>query len=88
MSADRFAENERLNQAVREHQKHLANYATQYDGKGGVKWQDDGGLRCNCGWTAPRASHGRPWSEWHRHVVAAVASVLTPAGKDRPDERP
>lgn len=69
--------------AAREHEKHLARYATTYDGKGGVKWQDDGGLSCNCGWTAPPDSRGfRPWGAWHRHVAEAVMAHFIPTDVD------
>lgn len=81
------SEIDRLGAAADEHAKHLARYATVYDGKGGVKWQDDGGLACNCGWTAPRDKHGRPWPAWHRHVVAAVLACVTRPAVEGGDDR-
>lgn len=82
MSA-KSAETGAIERAAEEHAEHIAQYATQYDGKGGVKWQDDGGLRCSCGWTAQRTATGyRPWSEWHAHVVRAVLAVVSSPGQE------
>lgn len=71
-----------LTAAAAEHARHIVNYSTQYDGKGGVKWKDEGGLGCSCGWTADREGLYRPWNKWHEHVAAAVlATVTTPADR-------
>lgn len=62
--------------AVDEHMRHHARYATVYDGRGGVKWQDNGGLSCSCDWSAPPDATGiRPWGAWHEHVVRAVLAA-------------
>jgi hypothetical protein len=53
---------------------HVAYYSTRYDGRGGIAWEDDGGLSCLCGWSAPPAAdkHGRPWGEWYKHKADLI----------------
>ncbi len=64
---------------ARESAQHVVYYSTRYDGKGGVKWADDGGLHCNCNWTAPPEPSGlRPWPAWHAHVQAAALAAALP----------
>jgi len=65
--------------AASEHAGHLALYTTRHDGKGRVKWKDEGGLACSCGWSAPREGLYRPWSAWHMHVTEAVLAAYESA---------
>lgn len=60
--------------AAAEARQHHPIYSTQYDGKGGIKWKDDGGLICRCGKVFPRPTpyEGRPYDDYYRHVARAV----------------
>lgn len=71
---------EALDRAVTEHNEHVAHYTNQFDGKGGIRWRDDGGLSCSCGWSAPRTRKNlRPWRDWHQHVVEATLAAFESA---------
>lgn len=60
---------------AKEHAKHVAGYNTTYK-NGVVEWEDRGGIRCSCGWSAEKEPGStRPWHLWHRHVIASVLAA-------------
>lgn len=66
--------------AAIEHRQHMARWATQYDGRGGIAHEDNGGLRCGCdGWEQGPINGIRPWNEYHAHVATAALSAAMPA---------
>lgn len=69
-----------MDRAAMEHSQHIAYYTTRYDGRGGIRWKDNGGLSCSCDWSAEvQRNHTRPWAAWHRHVVEAVLAAYESA---------
>lgn len=64
---------------------HTAVYNTIYDGRGGVAWQDNGGLWCRgCQTEFPLecGEHIRPWPAFWEHVAAMVAKAAWTEGHD------
>ena len=58
-----------------EHERHHAIWGRAYDGRGGIKHEEHGGLRCICGWDSGPVKGLRPWADWHMHVIQSLRSV-------------